>query len=240
MVEELLDRKACINAGEEEVEDTPLHLAAEEGHVEVMRKLMLRGANVNAYSEYSGLVINSAISSGNLTAVELLVGGGVSLSIDRDDVETPLEQAASLCDVSMLVYLVEKYADRLPPEEYSKALIAAATAGSLEILNKLLPFEHSDNDYQCALDEAAKEGNWEITKVLLEKRKDLSCDKVFYEAATRTNDLEVLDALWEYTKGNISAETLDQSLYEATDNKKTDTVLLLLKFGADPNAEGDE
>ncbi|KAH8200508.1 hypothetical protein TruAng_005338 [Truncatella angustata] len=206
MVEELLDRKANINAGQEEKEDTPLHLAAEEGHVGVMKKLILRGASLNAYSQYSGLVIHSAISSGNFDAVELLVHHGVSLSIDHDNLETPLEQAASLSDMSMLEYLME-----------------------------------NENDYQSALDEAAGEGNWEITKVLLEKRANLSCDNIFYKAATTTDDLEVLEALWEYTNGNISADTIDQSLYNTTDNKKTDTVqLLLMKFGADANAQGDD
>ncbi|KAI1870141.1 hypothetical protein JX265_006311 [Neoarthrinium moseri] len=239
MVEELLDRKADINTGKEEEEDTPLHLAANKGHVKVMKKLIQRDASLDAFSEYSGLVVNSAISSGNFDAVALLVDHGVSLSIDHDNVETPLEQAASLCNVSMLEYLMEKYAEQLPPDEYSKALVTAAAAGSLEILNKLLPFEHSDNDYQSALDEAAEAGNWEIAKVLLEKRANLTCDKAFYEAATRTNDLEVLQALWEYTRGNISAETIDQSLYEATDSKKFKTVQLLLTFGADPNAQGD-
>ncbi|PQE13411.1 multiple ankyrin repeats single kh domain-containing protein [Rutstroemia sp. NJR-2017a BVV2] len=234
MVEELLDRDVKINTGEEEEDDTPLHFAAEKGHIE---------ASLNAYSKYSGYVINSAISSGNFAAVEVLVQNGVSLSIDRDDVETPLEQAASLSDVSMLEYLMEKYADQLAPEEYSKAFIAAAAAGSIEILNKLLDsrFQHSHNDYQAALNDAAEGGNWEITKVLLQKRANLSCDTVFYEAATRTDDLEVLEALWEYTEGNISSETLDHSLYETTDNMKMNTVQLLLeKFGADANARGEE
>ncbi|KAM3070075.1 hypothetical protein ACMFMG_003893 [Clarireedia jacksonii] len=241
MVEELLDRKVKINTGEEEEEDTPLHFAAGQGHIEAMRKLILRGANVSSYSKYSGYVINSAISSGKFDAVEVLVQHGVSLAMDRDDVETPLEQAALLADFSMVEYLMEKYTDQMPPEEYSKALIGAAAGGNIDILNKLLPFQHSHSDYQAALDDAAQAGNWEITKILLEIRKDLSCDKVFYEAATKTENLEVLEALWEYTEGKISVETLDQSLYETTDSMKTDTVQLLLeKFAADPNAQGEE
>ncbi|KAF7517988.1 hypothetical protein G7054_g13615 [Neopestalotiopsis clavispora] len=241
MVEELLDNGAEINEGESESEDTPLHLAAEEGHVAVMKKLIARGASLNAFSEDSGLVLNSAISSGNLATIELLVNHGVKLSTERDDTETPLAQAASLSDVSMLEYLMKEYSDQLAPEEYSKALIAAAGAGNIEVLSKLLPFEHSDNDYQSALDEAATEGNWEVTKLLLEKRSNLSCDKAFYEAATRTDDLMVLEALWEYTNGNISADTVDRSLYQVTDDKKIDKVRLLLdRFGADANAQGDQ
>jgi hypothetical protein len=235
MVEELLDREVKINAGEEEEEDIPLHIAAEKGHIDVMRKLIKREASLNAYSEYSGYVINSAISSGNVDAVKVLVENRVSF------VETTLEQAASLSDVSMIEYLMKEYADQLSPKEYSKAFIAAAAAGSIEILNKLLRFQHSHNDYQAALDGAAKEGKWEITKALLEIRADLSCDTVFYEAATSTDNLEVLEALWKYTKGNISSETLDNALYETTDNMKIKTVQLLLeKFGADANAHGEE
>jgi hypothetical protein len=240
IVEELLDRKAHINVGEDEEEDTPLHLAAEEGHVEVMRKLILRGANLNAHSSCSGLVINSAISSGSFAAVELLVKHDVSLVLDRNDVMAPLEQAATLSDVSMLEYLMKEYANQLPPEEYSKALVSAAGAGRVEVFNKLLNFKHSHNDFQWAFDEAANKGNWEIVKILLEKRSDLNCDNVFHQAATSTEDQEVLEALWEYTHGTISAEKLDQSLYDAPDLEKTWTVKLLLeKFGADPNATGD-
>ncbi|KAK6088814.1 hypothetical protein SCUP234_00018 [Seiridium cupressi] len=241
IVEELLDRQAEINVGEDEGEDTPLHLAAEEGHVEVMRKLILRGANLNAHSDYSGLVINSAICSGSFAAVELLVNHGVSLSLDRGDVMSPLEQAATLSDVSMLRYLMEKYTDQLPPEEYSKALISGAGAGRVEVFTKLLDFDYTHDDFQWALDEAADNGNWEIAKIILEKRQHLNCDNVFHQAATGTDDQEVLEALWEYTKGSISHDKIDESLYDAADMEKTWAVQLLLeKFGADPNAQGDE
>ncbi len=104
IVEELLNRGALINGTEPGTDgtdgtdgaggidavsdDTPLHMASEAGHVDVMKKLISRGADPNAYSKYSGLVINAAISSGKFNAVELLVKQGVSLTPERDDVES--------------------------------------------------------------------------------------------------------------------------------------------------------
>jgi ankyrin repeat protein len=241
IVEELLDRGAAINDSED-MEDTPLHMAAAAGHVEVMKKLIHRGANLKAVSLSSGLVINSAIFSGKREAVELLVDRGVPLTAIGDDAEPPLAQAASLSEVSMLEYLIERYADKLPPEDYSEALVSAARAGRVPVVNRLLEFPHTTEYFQRALDEAAEEGAWEAVKILLEKCSNLNCDQPFYEAATGTEPQDiVLEALWEYTQGGISAEKLDESLYDATDREKESTVKILLdKFGADPNASGEE
>ncbi|CAM1503339.1 Fc.00g081150.m01.CDS01 [Cosmosporella sp. VM-42] len=242
IVEELLDRGAAIDDGEQDSTDTPLHMAAQEGHVHVMKKLLIRGAKPNTYSEYSGFAINAAISSGNFDAVELLVQAGVALTSDRDDVESPLAQAAAMSDISMLEYLMQQYANQLPPEEYSKAMISAAGAGRVEMFKRLLNFEHKPEDFQWALNGAAEEAKWDIVTILLERRSDLDCDEAFYQAAIgiEVKD-DVLEALWEYTQGSISSEKVDDSLYEATDREKYGTVKLLLdKFGADANATGEE
>ncbi|KAI2464864.1 hypothetical protein F4781DRAFT_435957 [Annulohypoxylon bovei var. microspora] len=242
IVEELLDKGAVIDDGVEEQEQTPLHMAAFEGHVEVMRKLLLRGADANAIADDIGPVVNAAISSGNRACVELLVERGVSLTVDRDDLQPPLAHAASLSDISMFGYLVEKYADKLPAEEYSKAFVKAAEAGRVEVLNKLLEFQHSQEYFQNALDAAVEDWNWDTVLILLDKHAGLNCDKVFYEAATGTElQDKLLETLWEYTGGSIDRVTLNDSLYDATDREKESTVeLLLKKFGADPNATGEE
>lgn len=231
-----------IDDGDEIQEQTPLHMAAFGAHVEVMKKLLLRGANANATSNDIGPVVNAAISSGNRACVELLVERGVSLTLDRKDLEAPLALAALLSDVSMFEYLIEKYADKLPPEEYSKAFVKAAEAGRVEVFNRLLEFEHSQDSFQDALHAAVSEWNWDIVTILLEKRAGLNCDKLFYEAATGTEPQDkLLETIWEYADGSISQETLNKSLYDATDREKESTVKLLLeKFKADPNATGEE
>ncbi|KAI1452157.1 hypothetical protein F4805DRAFT_448633 [Annulohypoxylon moriforme] len=242
IVEELLDKGAVIDDGIEIQEQTSLHMAAFDGHVEVMKKLLLRGANANAVANDIGPVVNAAISSGNQACVELLVERGVSLTVDRDDLQSPLAHAATLSDISMFGYLIEKYADKLPAEEYSKALVKAAEAGRVEVFNKLLEFQHSQEYFQKALDAAVDDWSWDVVLIILDKISGLNCDNVFYEAATCTEPQDkLLERIWEYTGGSISRDMLNKSLYDATDREKESTVeLLLKKFGADPNATGEE
>ncbi|KAJ4416134.1 hypothetical protein N0V85_002402 [Neurospora sp. IMI 360204] len=241
-VEELLNRNAVIDITQIPFDDTALHMAATKGHVDVMDKLISRGANPNAYSEFTGLVINAAIASGNFKAVELLVQKGVLPTTQARDTQPPLEQAAEMTDISMLDCLIEKYKDKIPPEDYSKAMVAAARAGRLAAFNKLLEFEHSNEWFQKALDSAAAYGKWEIVPVILKSRRGLNCDEAFYQAAISTeNKDKSLGILWEYSDGTVSREKLNQSLYEATDNQKLSTVAILLDtFAADPNATGEE
>lgn len=241
-MDELLDRGAVIDVVEAELDDTPLHLAAGEGHLNVVKKLISRGANPNTFSKWSGLVINAAIRSGRFDLVELLVDHKVSLFSDHSDAESPLAQAAAMADPAMIHYLMEKYARFIRSTDYSKALVSAAGAGRVDVFKSLLRLGHTTSDYQEALDKAAKESKWEIVMIMLERHRGLSCDEPFYQAATGVDDKDdVLEALWEYTGGKISEERLDDSLYDAADREKLSTVKLLLdKFNADPNARGHE
>ena len=241
-MEELLNRKAVIDITQIPFDDTALHMAAASGHVDVMDKLISRGADPNRYSEMTGLVINAAIASGNFEAVELLVRKGVLPTTQSRDTLPPLEQAAEMTDISMLDCLIEQYKDKIPPEDYSKALVAAAKSGRLAAFNKLLAFEHNDEWFQKALDSAAANGKWDIVPVILKNRRGLNCDEAFYQAAVSTeNKDKSLGILWEYSDGTVSRERLNQSLYEATDNQKLGTVTILLDtFAADPNATGEE
>ncbi|KAJ8125223.1 hypothetical protein O1611_g8416 [Lasiodiplodia mahajangana] len=242
IVEELLNRGAPIDDAIEIGEQTPLHMAAFGGHVEVMRKLVLRGANPNASANDIGPVVNAAICSGNRAAVELLVENGVSLTVYGEDEFAPLSLAARLSDVSMFEYLIQKYADQLPAVEFSKALVGAAEAGKIDVLNKLLEFEHEVSYFQAALDVAVDEWNWDTVTILLQKQVGLNCNGLFLEAATCSEPQDkMLELAWDHANGSITAETLNESLYDATDREKDTTVELLLnKFKTNPNATGEE
>lgn len=239
-----MNKGAPIDDGIENKEQTPLHMAAFGGHVEVMKLLIIRGADPNATSNDIGPVVNAAISSGNREAVQLLVNKGVSLTVSAGSkLDPPLALAALLSDMTMFEYLIQKYADKLPAEEYSKALVKSAEAGRVDVFNKLLQqFEHDHKYFQLALDAAVKEWNWDVVKVLLSNQHGLDCNNLFHEAATVNDDQDdLLGVAWAYSNGSISQGTVNWALYEATDCEKIRTVELLLgePYRGSPNARGE-
>ncbi|KAL2876056.1 hypothetical protein SGCOL_008760 [Colletotrichum sp. CLE4] len=241
IVDELLKRGASIDDGIDISEQTPLHMAAFAGHVKVMDKLIKRGANANAIASDVGPVMNAAISSGSPDAVKLLVEKQVSLAVEDDNIDSPLALAGLHADLSMFEYLTKTYADKLPAKEFDKAFIKAAVSGRVDVFNKLLTYSHPQECFQTALKVAAEEENWEIVMILLEQRRGLDCNDLFLSAATTAEHQDkVLEAVWKYTNGNIRPETLNESLYEATDLEKESTVRLLIDdFKVNPNATGE-
>lgn len=215
-------------------------MAAYAGFVQVMKKLIDKGADIDAFAEDKGPVINSAIASGNREAVELMIKSGAKLSIDaHDSIDPPLAAAARISDTALFDCLISACADRLPTREYNLALVAAAGAGQEEVFRKLLAYKHPQDIYQKALTEATRETEWDIVKILLENTSGLDCHYTFIEASTAWDDQSaILQAIWRYTRGTLSINTINNALYEATDFELEDVVrLLLTEFGADANAE---
>lgn len=200
-------------------------------------------ADPDEYASDVGPVINSAISSGNLDAVRLLVEKNVTMYVDTDEVWSPLEGAAACSDAYMVSFLLETWAGKLPDSEYGKALVGAAEYGKGENFKLLFESHEHDQEYlQKAMDAASEEENWDIVKELMRKCRRLNCDMTFFHAATGAEEMvEVLGEVWDYSRKNtpVSEEKLNESLYVATDREKTETVKLLLKgFDANPNATG--
>ncbi|KAF3929376.1 Ankyrin-2 [Dactylella cylindrospora] len=245
ITEVLLNHGAKIDDGQEEGDSTPLAMAACNGHCKVMMKLLNRKANPNALGQ-GGPVINSAIVSGNMEAVRLLVEHGALLTHeDNPDIEDdlpPLSLSALLSDLAMFTYLLEACADKIPDAEYSKALIFSAVAGRIEVTRRLLAFKHPLETFQEALEEAVDEENWDIVLLILESCEGLNCDEAFSDIAISSDEQDrILSAMWKHTKGGISQETLSNSLYQAVDKEKESTVKVLLEeFSADANAKGEE
>lgn len=228
----------------------PLAMAAQNGQINIMRKLMLDWkANINAVDSDIGPVLNAAIISGNTDAVKLLLENGVELTYDEDlldkmEVAPPLVMSAYFSDIKMFSAILEGANDKLTPDAIDDAMISAATGGNLDILRTLLEsFEHEHEAFQGSLYAATAEANWEACLLILRHppAQGLDCEELFQRAATGNEDLnEVLQACWGNNKSSISRSVLNDCLYEATDKEKESTVELLLQFGADANAPGRE
>lgn len=164
---------------------------------------------------------------------------------DEDEIiQSPLALAALRSDLTMFEFLIANYSHKLPPKEFDTALVMAAEHGRLEVFKQLLTsYTHEKDALQEALDQAAYEEHWEIVTLLMESCADLKCDDAFLYVAQGNDgrqELQILEAMWEYAHASISSETLDTSLYEATDFENAETVQLLLRFGANSDATGEE
>ena len=73
--------------------DTPLMKAAREGHAEVVKKLLLAGANPAMYSNYGYTALHYAASRNHIQCGILLVEGGASAYIRNKFCEAPLDVA---------------------------------------------------------------------------------------------------------------------------------------------------
>ncbi|OBS24987.1 hypothetical protein FPOA_05523 [Fusarium poae] len=164
---------------------------------------------------------------------------------DEENIKSPLALAAMRADLSVFELLISEYSDKLPSSEYGVALVAAAEWGRTEAFTRLFnDFEQSQENIQDALYEATRsaEGHWDIVAMILEKCPGLNCDKAFLftaQGADGDDEIRILEAMWEYTEGGISSESLDESLYEATDLESKRTIELLLRYGASANATGE-
>jgi ankyrin repeat protein len=218
-------------------------MAASKGNIKVMTMLLDGKADPSAVDDWQGCVLNSAIDSGSLEAVKLLVERGVALTYDPEKSGSPLSQAAGQPDRAIFDYLIRLGGDKFEPHDYGKALEAAADAGNAEVFTDLLEYEQEQEALQDALFSAYYDNNWNIVSILIDKHTGLDVNATFQELATGTEDQEeLLKKVWEYADGSISQETINTSLYEATDKEKESTVKLLLELcEADPNeATGDE
>lgn len=229
-------------------------MAAHDGrHLEVMQKLLSWGANPDTVQKVIGPVINDAILSGNMDAVQLLIRHNARLNYDDDGTDRfwlpPLATAAQSADLAMLdAILTAAGTEKLSQVEYSKALISAAISGRVELVDRLMA-EHTPRlEYlQVALEAATDESNWDVVRMFLRTRHEqgqLDCNACFKAAATSSESFaivkEILNEAWEHSGHTIDQRVLDECLYTCTDNEEEETVRLLLEMGASPDAEGEE
>ncbi len=97
---------------------TALMLAAEAGHVEVIRALLAAGADPNASGGIAHgpifSVMTMAMNSGNknrMEVIDTLIAAGAKLNPVRESPIAPLVYAIQGCDMVMIVALLERGAD---------------------------------------------------------------------------------------------------------------------------------
>lgn len=104
-VQKLLDHKAPLTSYCSSNNYTPLHLAAQAGHCDVIRVLLAAKANINAQAAVLETPLCSAIEHDQSQAVELLLANGAQAK------DSSLHDAAHLGSINVARFLIQKYSE---------------------------------------------------------------------------------------------------------------------------------
>lgn len=208
----LLERGADVNACNK-WRETPLLIAANNGHVEAVKRLLLAGADPSLCSEAGWSALTFAAHKGYDDICGLLLAAQAPVNCRvTEDLSTPLHKACAgskMGHTSAVSQLLEGHADVHALNKWRETpLLTAANHGQSQAVEALLrygadPCKCTDTGWS-PLSIAAYKGHDEVVRLLLE------------EGAPTEEDDPTLSALLQAaTKG------------------LPDTVMLLLRHGAD-------
>ncbi|KAA8894720.1 ankyrin repeat-containing domain protein [Sphaerosporella brunnea] len=225
-----------------------LHLAACEGHLEIVNILLERGADVNLVGGDYGTALGIAAWYGHKEIVNILLERGADVNLVGGLYGTPLEIAAQCGYKEIVNTFLERGADvNLAGGHYGTPLGRAAWYGYQEIVNILLERGADVNivggGYGTALEAAASIGNREIVNVLLERGADVNLIGGDYGtalgAAAWIGNREIVNILLERDADvNLVGGDYGTALGAAAYNGHQEIVDVLLDRGADVNLVG--
>jgi ankyrin repeat protein len=151
---------------------TALIIASSNGHVDVVRTLLNKGAGIDLGTDKGATALMVAAEQGNLEVVRALLDKGAAVNVQDKDGATALMTASSRGRIQVVQALLDKGAEvNLKTHQGATALIWASAAGDLEVVRTLL-------DKGAEVDAATKysitalmvgHGNLEVVRVLLDK-----------------------------------------------------------------------
>uniref|UniRef100_T1ISP3 Uncharacterized protein n=1 Tax=Strigamia maritima TaxID=126957 RepID=T1ISP3_STRMM len=220
---------------------TPLHIAAEKSHYDVMDLLLKQGAKVNALDGLGQSILHKCALEGDIQACRILLSYGVDPSI----VSLQGYTAAQVATESVQKLFLENPSNG--GADVENQLLEAAKAGDLTLTKKLLDAHPHlvncrdlEGRHSTPLHFAAGYNRVGVVDFLLQHGADVHArDKgglVPLHNACSYGHYEVTELLVEHGASvNVTDLWKFTPLHEATAKGKYEIVKLLLKHGADPN-----
>jgi ankyrin repeat protein/energy-coupling factor transporter ATP-binding protein EcfA2 len=178
VVEKLIEKHANLNDPPRDLpKASPVALAVESGHSDILRMLLAAGAAVECPVKGMSSPLHIAVAAQNLLGCGLLLDAGCQVNAEDRDGSTALSIAADLNDLEIVECLVSHGADPSKPD-YETPLHIAVDWGNLEMVETILSSRFfsdidakSEKEY-TALGIAATTGRLDIVSMLLDHGAD--------------------------------------------------------------------
>ena len=141
IVRSMLSCDIDINSKGDKCSATPLIIATMENHVEVMKYLLQKGADISLTtgSPKRRSALHIASEHGSIAAIELLLSGGLSVDLRDGEGNTPLVCAAACGQIEAVNCLLDHGADPLLKVKDGWSLLHfAAQSGNVIIIETML------------------------------------------------------------------------------------------------------
>lgn len=158
---------------------TPLFLASENGHLDVVKELIKQGAYINKGTDSGATPLLAASLNGHVKVVNELLDNRASIDqADNDDGNTPLHGASWYDYVDVVRALVEDGADvTVKDRNGDTPLHIASGEGFLDVVKALYQaganINEVNNDNDTPVSTAAHHGHLEVVKYLMEMGADI-------------------------------------------------------------------
>ena len=225
-------------------QDTPLIEAAYNGHVETVKLLIDRGADVNLKGEAWYGPLHAAAMGGHVEVVKLLLGNGADVNIFHHD--KPLHYAAKNGHIEVAEMLLARGAD-INAKGMSEQTPLGNTVSNrqVEMVKYLLSKGADVNaraNYGCTpLHRAVSGRNMELVKLLLEHgaNADFKCNgRTALIASVFNGDAEMTEMLLSFRADvNAKDDYENTPLYISYQCNNIEIGRILLANEADPTIE---
>lgn len=152
-----------------------IHFAAKSNRLDLVKFILLKGANVNISTKDKRTALHFAVRSENLEMVKCLVVNGVDVNFCAWCWDAPLVNAVDLLNYEIIKYLVENGADvNIIDSSYKTPLTTAIIKDcNLDLIEFFLENGAEDSTISC-LCAAIKSKNISLVKYFLEKVVDVN------------------------------------------------------------------
>ena len=198
LVNTLLEHNANVNV-KSLFGFTPLLLATEEGHCNVVIELLRHGADINAYNRYHNTALHYAVNSGSTEMVAILIDNGINIKMVNNEGKTAFRL---INQQNVLLTMLDKGVLPDNPGQFG-LLHSASENGFLDEICAMLESEVDvdvKDDYgYTPLMLAANKGRVDVVELLYRNRADINVRSnrgwTAVMMATKNNDRKMISLL---------------------------------------------